>query len=149
MKNSTKKLMLNRERTKKWFFSLLILCLLTFNSSAQCLMHDGFHDHGEEDLKLDNDFTNLTESGEETPICYIAINMHFIADDNGNGNFRPYDDGHGNTSYTGYTRAEQLIDYCNYMLANNAPMKLGSTAGQTAFFSIPSTVYTSAVLRNQ
>jgi hypothetical protein len=118
----------------KWLFASLFLMYFSSTSlMAQCLMNHPHHkhEHGEEDEQANqnDEITSNIESDEE--MCYIAINMHFIADDFGNGNFTPYDDGHGNTANSGYHRAEQLVNYMNYMLANNQPMQIGPVAGQT------------------
>ncbi len=63
-----------------------------------------------------------------TPVKYIRVNFHFMLKSPGDpaypGNFTPVDDGHGNTSYTGYDYAREYIDIANQRLASNSQMSM-------------------------
>lgn len=63
-----------------------------------------------------------------TPIKYLRVNIHFILKEPGTegypGNFTNSDDGNGNSNYTGYDYAFDLIDKANYRLSMNTQMKM-------------------------
>lgn len=63
-----------------------------------------------------------------TPIKSLRVNIHFMLRSIGHanypGNFTAVDDGNGNTSYTGYNYAEDIINTANSMLAANHKMNL-------------------------
>lgn len=59
-----------------------------------------------------------------TEVKYIKVNIHFMLKSDGTGNFRQYDDGMGDTNYTGYNYARDLIREANINYANNRKMWL-------------------------
>jgi len=63
-----------------------------------------------------------------TPIKYLRVNIHFILKEQGTpgypGNFTPFSDGNGNSSYTGYDYANDLINMANYRLGFNTQMRM-------------------------
>jgi hypothetical protein len=61
---------------------------------------------------------------DPTVIKYVNINMHFIQDDDGRNNFTAQDDGQGNSNYTGYDRANDLVNNMNAQFNTNAQMNL-------------------------
>lgn len=66
--------------------------------------------------------------GEDTPIKYIRINVHFMLKEQGTlgypGNFTKVNDGNGNSDYTGYEYANDLINKANERLSANYKMKM-------------------------
>ena len=65
---------------------------------------------------------------ENTAIKYVRINIHYILKEQNDpiypGNFTSYDDGTGNTSYTGYDYANDLIKTANINLGSNEKMRM-------------------------
>jgi len=63
-----------------------------------------------------------------TPIKYIRVNIHFMLRSQGDpdypGNFTKTGDGFGNTDYTGYDYAEDLINTANVRLSSNVQMRM-------------------------
>lgn len=63
-----------------------------------------------------------------TPIKYLRVNVHFMLLEQGTpgfpGNFTSSDDGNGNSNYTGYNYANDLINMANYRLSLNHAMNL-------------------------
>ena len=55
---------------------------------------------------------------------YVRVNIHYILRSDGTGNFRPNDDGWGNSNFTGYDFAEDVIIESNRQLAQNNQMWL-------------------------
>lgn len=63
-----------------------------------------------------------------TPMKYIRVNIHYILRNQNHpdypGNFTKTSDGNGNSNYTGYDYAEQLIKTANHRLSTNTQMNL-------------------------
>ncbi|MFC2081438.1 M43 family zinc metalloprotease [Bacteroidota bacterium] len=61
-----------------------------------------------------------------TPIKYIRLNFHFMLLEDSHpdfpGNFTPYDDGRGDTDFTGYDFVDDLLYYANQRLSGNIQM---------------------------
>jgi hypothetical protein len=60
----------------------------------------------------------------ERPIITIRVNVHFLLDNNGNGNFKPNGDGYGNSWPTGFSYANDMINDANNALQSNQQMGL-------------------------
>lgn len=73
---------------------------------------------------LSNPVTRNTICTNPNVVKYISINFHFIADDYGSNNFSKNHDGQGNPNYTGYDRAEDLVNSMNVYLNQNQQMRL-------------------------
>lgn len=61
---------------------------------------------------------------EYTTMKYVKVNFHFMMKSDSTLNFRQYDDGNGNGSFTAYDYSELLIAYANSMLSQNDQMHL-------------------------
>ena len=65
---------------------------------------------------------------ENTPMKYIRVNIHYMLRSQNHtdypGNFTKTNDGNGNSNYTGYDYAEQLIKTANGRLDTNTQMNL-------------------------
>jgi hypothetical protein len=61
---------------------------------------------------------------DPTLVKYVNVNIHFIQDDKGRNNFTAESDGQGNYNYTGYDRANDLINNMNAQFTTNAQMNL-------------------------
>lgn len=63
-----------------------------------------------------------------TPMKYIRVNIHYMLRNQNHtdypGNFTKTSDGNGNSNYTGYDYAEQLIRTANHRLDTNTQMNL-------------------------
>ena len=91
------------------------------------------HNHSQcgTDIPVDYDkytpiITNLNRSINCTGTNvtkYVNVNFHFMSS-NTMQNFTANDDGQGNTNYTGYDRARDLVEEMNYYFQNNIKMTL-------------------------
>ncbi len=61
---------------------------------------------------------------DPTVIKYVNVNIHFIQNDGGGNNFTSESDGQGNYNYTGYDRANDLVNNMNAQFNTNAQMNL-------------------------
>lgn len=61
---------------------------------------------------------------EHTSLKYLKLNFHFMLKEDSTGNFRPYDDGLGDSSYNALVFSRKLIERANHKLAHNIPMNL-------------------------
>lgn len=61
----------------------------------------------------------LPDGCNATATKYVRVNIHWMLNSAGQGNFRESDDGNGSTTVNGYTRAEYLIEAVNDLLNNN------------------------------
>ena len=61
---------------------------------------------------------------EFTPVKYVKVNFHYMLKADSTLNFRPYDDGLGNCSFTAYDYSDQIIQYVNQRLSTNSQMHL-------------------------
>ncbi|MCE7926824.1 MAG: T9SS C-terminal target domain-containing protein [Haliscomenobacteraceae bacterium CHB4] len=58
---------------------------------------------------------------EDQPILHIPVNIHFVMNMDGKGNFSETGDGDGGT-YNGYQRAEDIVNLANEQLEENYPV---------------------------
>ena len=61
---------------------------------------------------------------EFTTIKYVKVNFHFMMKSDSTLNFRPFDDGLGNCSFTAYDYSNQIVSYVNQRLSGNEQMHL-------------------------
>ncbi len=61
---------------------------------------------------------------EYTSTKYVKVNFHFMMKSDSTLNFRPCDDGLGNTSFTAYDYINEIVRYANLRLLTNSPMHL-------------------------
>lgn len=86
-----------------------------------------------QDYILDPDYTPLMLKSQyipnsSTPIKYISINIHFMLKNDGTGNFTETSDGiDPANNYNGYKFAEDIIQACGQLLANNVEMRYQPT----------------------
>lgn len=60
-----------------------------------------------------------------SPVKYVRIIIHFIQKDDGTGNFNEENDGMTPANdFSGYDYANYIVNYANYLLVNNQPMRL-------------------------
>ena len=87
--------------------------------------HDHSHDRNIETPTLKS--TAAVPSNDcfnRNKLKYVRVNIHYILRSDGTGNFRPNDDGWGNSNFTGYDFAEDIIIESNRQLAQNNQMWL-------------------------
>lgn len=81
-------------------------------------------------LKSSGEISNSDDyiPDDNTSVKYLRVNIHFMlrSSDHANypGNFSHSGDGNGNSEYTGYDYAKDLINTANYRLANNSQMNM-------------------------
>lgn len=104
------------------FFILLCFSLLAFKVYAQvnhiCKIE-------ERTYLWPQDGTTLYYIPDEfTTTKYLQVNFHFMMKSDSTLNFRPFDDGLGNCSFTAYDYSTVLINIVNARLAGNEQMHL-------------------------
>jgi hypothetical protein len=113
-------------KTKILINTLLILLLCHYDCIAQFIC-GGIVGSSHKSVNITNNYNNyVPTSDSETK--YIRMNFHFIQLNNGSGgapgNFTEYDDGNGNSNYSGFSFANDLINLANYYLFTNEQMFL-------------------------
>ena len=84
----------------------------------------------EEESRTSSNIPNSSDyiPDENTPMKYIRVNIHYMLRNQNHpdypGNFTKTSDGNGNSNYTGYDYAEQLIKTANFRLDTNTQMNL-------------------------
>lgn len=103
--------------------TVIIFALFAINLYSQ---NEGFHCEIEnENRSWPTDGTILQYIPDEyTTTKYVRVNFHFMLKADSTLNFRPYDDGLGNTSFTGYDYANTIVNKVNQRLATNEQMHL-------------------------
>ena len=105
------------------YISIIIFSLVTYSAYPQ---FNDFQCEIEEETRLwPTDGTILKYIPDEyTSTKYVKINFHFMLKIDNTLNFRPYDDGLGNTSFTGYDYANAVVNKVNQRLSTNEQMHL-------------------------
>lgn len=104
-------------------FSIIVFSLFTLNVYSQ---------YNDFQCEIDGVIRSWPTDGtilkyipdEYTTIKYVKINFHFMLKADSTLNFRPYDDGLGNTDFTGYDFANALVNTVNQRLSTNEHMHL-------------------------
>lgn len=104
---------------KKTIITILLL-VITWN----CHSHMSCNIVGDPAPFVRNEETNKYKPDEYTPIKYIKLNFHFMMKSDSTLNFRPFDDGLGNCSFTAYDYSNEIIRLMNLRLSYNEPMHL-------------------------
>jgi hypothetical protein len=106
---------------KKRIFCLLFIFITTYQLIAHEILCGGVEGSLKSDILIPNSNNYIPNSNTQTKI--IRVNIHFITLESGAsgypGNFTEYDDGNGNTNYTGFNYASDLIDMANYQIWAN------------------------------
>lgn len=104
---------------KKMIFSaLLLMAMLNVYAQISCeIIGDtsGFPRNEETDKYIPDEYTSTK---------YIKLNFHFMLKSDSTLNFRPFDDGLGNGSFTAYDYSDEIIRIMNRRLSSNVPMHL-------------------------
>ena len=110
-------------RTIIRFLSIIILSLFSMSAYSQYM---GFDCEIEEDNKSLPPLSTILKyiPDDYTATKYVKINFHFMLKADSTLCFRPYDDGLGNTSFTGYDYADTIVKLVNQRLATNEQMHL-------------------------
>lgn len=99
-------------------FALFAINLYSQNEGFRCEIEN-------ENRSWPTDGTILQYIPDEyTTTKYVRVNFHFMLKADSTLNFRPYDDGLGNTSFTGYDYANTIVNKVNQRLATNEQMHL-------------------------
>ena len=104
---------------KKTFLTM-ILAIIAWN----CYSQFSCNVEGDTISLIRNEETNKYIPDVHTPIKYIKLNFHFMMKSDSTLNFRPFDDGLGNCSFTAYDYSNEIIHLMNVRLSANEPMHL-------------------------
>ena len=76
------------------------------------------HQH-QEPTSIDSDLKSMPICTSPSATKVVRVNIHYIANDNGTGNFKESHDGLGNNNYNGYLFADDIVHRANELWASH------------------------------
>lgn len=106
---------------KKSVLLIVMYLLISLNPYAQEIICGGIEGTLKSSILIPN--SNDYIPNQNTPTQFIRVNVHFILLEQGTQgypqNFTAVDDGNGNSNYTGFNYAYDLIERANYLIWSN------------------------------